>query len=93
MANPWTGMGVEFEMRGARVVAIVTGGGGAIVEEGLDLSLEEGRVPTFGRGEDDEGTSSLAYHGGFYPLGKSPGDTSEIAATSSARSRSSVEKV
>lgn len=79
MARPWDEMSIQFELRDARVVAILKGGG-AVVEQGLVLSFIEGRHESYeSRGEDQPMISRLDYHGSFEVAGDSGGLTGEAA--------------
>lgn len=62
MLRPWDGMSIQYELRDARLVAILTGGG-AVVEDGLHLSITEGRHESLEhQGEDEPYLATLTYH-------------------------------
>ena len=70
----------SFEMTDARVVAILDEGGGAVVEEGLSLTLTEGRLATIP--SRDGGFDRDEYNFGFMVTG---GDDPEASEAVEAR--------
>lgn len=75
MARSWDGITTEFELHDARVVATVTGGGGAIVESGQHLLITEGRSYEY----DGEDERTLAFRTTFETAGKPPAEAAEGA--------------
>jgi hypothetical protein len=72
--GPWGGHTLTYELKEARVVAVLHEGGGAIVEHHAILQIDEGRVESYGTDGQGQTTSSLAYALSFYPKSDKAGE-------------------
>ena len=63
----WKDHSLTYQLRNARVVAVLHEGGGAIVEQHPVLQIDEGRVETYGTDGKGQTTSTLDYALSFYP--------------------------